>query len=173
MSISNFFSRMIRSSQARTYRLPQSGHYRCGRIRLSVEVLEDRNLLSVYTVDGVGDRGQGLGFAGDMRYCITQAQGGDTINFAVNGTIDLLSALPTLTRGISIQGPGASLMTVERAVGQYSVFTIGAGVTASISGLTITHGVFSHGGGISNIGTLTIRNCIKAAPGVAFITVAH
>jgi hypothetical protein len=162
MSISNFLSSMIRSSQARTYRSPQSGHNRRRSVPLSLEVLEDRSLLSVYTVDGVDDRGQGSGLAGDLRYCITQAQNGDTINFAVSGTIDLTNALPTVTHGISIQGPGASLMTVERAVGQYSVFTIGVGVTVSISGLTISHGVFGHGGGISNSGALTIRNCVIA-----------
>ena len=61
--------------------------------RLQVEVLEDRTLLSVYTVDRLTDFGQGNGLAGDLRYCILNALPGDTISFGVIGTITLTRAL--------------------------------------------------------------------------------
>jgi hypothetical protein len=78
----------------------------------------------------------------------------------VAGTIDLLSPLPDLNAGITLQGPGASSLTVERAAGASSAFAIlgvEAGQSASLSGLTIANG---NGGGISNDGgTLTVSGC--------------
>ena len=41
--------------------------------RLQLEVLEDRTLLSVYTVDRLTDTGAGSDLAGDLRYCISRA----------------------------------------------------------------------------------------------------
>jgi hypothetical protein len=35
--------------------------------------LEDRTLLSMFTVNSLGDTGTGSGTTGDLRYCITQA----------------------------------------------------------------------------------------------------
>jgi hypothetical protein len=137
--------------------------------RPSVEVLESRTLLSVYTVDRLTDADTGTGPVGSLRYCLLEPllpNGPDTINFSVTGTINLGSALPKLTRSVSIQGPGADLLTVRRdSGGNYRIFTVNAGLTASISGLTIANGSSngSRGGGISNSGTLTISNSIITA----------
>jgi hypothetical protein len=129
--------------------------------RPRLEVLEDRTLLSIYLVDRLTDTGAGSGLAGDLRYCITQAVNGDAINFGVNGTINLTGALPDLAHNVSIQGPGANLLTVRGAGSEgypFRVFTVPFGATVSISGLTITNGYYVSGGGIDNGGTLTLSN---------------
>src|SRR5262249_48281881 len=61
----------------------------------------------------------------------------------------------------TITGPGANLLSVS---GNHAsrVFRVDAGVTASISGLTITGGNAGHfgkGGGVSNYGTTTLTAC--------------
>src|SRR5262249_3112071 len=118
--------------------------------------------LSVYTVDRLTDLGTGAGLAGDLRYCITQANaepGDDTITLAVTGTINLSSVLPNLSSNIDLQGPGAEQLTVRRNTGGfYPIFTVTAGATVSISGLSISNGYAGSGGGISNGGTLTLNN---------------
>jgi hypothetical protein len=105
------------------------------------------------------DLGEGDGLSGDLRYCITQANaapGDDTIAFAVTGTINLTGALPSLSSNIDLQGPGADQLTVRRNTGgAYGIFTVPAGVTVSISGLSITNGLNS---GIYNGGTLTLNS---------------
>ena len=131
------------------------------------EGLEERVLLSgmTYTVDQTTDTGAGSGNSGDLRYTITQANDnpGSTIVFAVSGTIALGSELPDLTANVTIEGPGASNLTVEGATGT-RVLTID-GVTASISGLTIAGGTAPGGGGgagggfLNENGTLTVTGC--------------
>jgi hypothetical protein len=127
------------------------------RFRPHLEALEERALLSVYTVDRLTDLGEGAGLAGDLRYCITQANavpGDDTITFAVTGTINLTGALPNLNSNIDLQGPGADQLTVRRDTGgNYRIFTIGSGATVVLSGLTITNGLATQGAGISNVGS--------------------
>src|SRR3984893_11922346 len=109
------------------------------RFRLSVEVLDDRTLLSTFMVDRLTDLGQGSGLAGDLRYCITNAAGGDDIQFGVTGTINLTRASPTLTHSISIEGPGPDQLTVRRDTGgDYDIFTVPFGPTVVVlSGLTM------------------------------------
>jgi len=83
-------------------------------------------------------------------------------------TISLLSALPDITTDMTIQGPGAKVLTVERNSGaatRFRIFTITSG-TVAISGMTITKGFTAdgvgalaqgdYGGGIKNGGTLTL-----------------
>src|SRR5262245_58241154 len=130
------------------------------RSKPRLDRLEDRTLLSVCVVDRLTDLGEGKELMGDLRYCLTQAQDKDRIQFAVEGTINLTRALPQLTRSISIEGPGADRLTVgPRVTGGGRVFTVSSIATASISGLTISNGVVdTGGGGIFNGGTLTIIN---------------
>ncbi len=91
----------------------------------------------------------------------------DTITFQPNlvGIIQLRDTL-TITAGVTIQGPGAYLVTVSmqnNVLGGWpgSVFYIStAGATVSISGLTITSGNSDYGGGIQMGSTyLTVSNC--------------
>jgi len=77
----------------------------------------------------------------------------DTITLTgVAGTITLLSALPNITADVSINGPGASQLTIS-GNNNFRVFslTLSSGLV-SFSGLTITNGRISNdvGGGIYN-----------------------
>src|SRR6516164_3525923 len=131
--------------------------------RPRLEVLESRTLLSFAgcIVDRLTDTGAGSGLMGDLRYCITNVTDGDDIIFAVQGTINLTGALPDLTHSISIEGPGASSLTVQRDTGgDYRILTVARGATVVLSGLTIANGSVPEtlGGGILSEGSLTISN---------------
>jgi CSLREA domain-containing protein len=100
--------------------------------------------------------------------CGTGGGSPDVINFSAlfntAQTINLASVLPNLTDGVTINGPGANLLTVRRDTGgDYVVFEVNAGITATLSGLTITNGRASFGGGVRNAGNLTINECAITA----------
>src|SRR5208337_4160365 len=91
-------------------------------------------------------------------------------NFAsgLQGTIDLTQALPDLKNNIDLEGPGAKNLTVQRdsSAPDFSVFTVDTGATVNLSGLTISGGnhigglAADVGGGIDNLGTLTVSNSV-------------
>ena len=104
----------------------------------------------------------------------TNMAGGGDISFTpgLTGTVQLGSALPTVSANFLLQGPGANLLTVRRnSGGNYRIFTISNGTIdgpdAFITGLTITNGqppavAFpgSSGGGVLNDhGSLWIDRC--------------
>jgi CSLREA domain-containing protein len=98
---------------------------------------------------------------GSLRYCVNNATSGETISFsgALNGqTITLISTNGPLGIGtnLTIQGPGANLLTISGA-NAVGVFQINSG-TVSISGLTIANGSSQGSGAIYNLGTLTLNN---------------
>jgi predicted outer membrane repeat protein len=96
---------------------------------------------------------------GSLRAALASAQPGDTIIFAVTGTIALAGPLPAIAADLTITGPGASSLTIS-GNSQYGVFTVSSG-TVSISGLTIaTANRSSPGGAIFNSGTLTVTNVL-------------
>jgi hypothetical protein len=64
----------------------------------------------------------------------------------VTGTITLTSALPSLTKSVTITGPGAANLTIS-GNDLYRVFFVTNGATVSISDLTIAHGKSSGGNG--------------------------
>src|SRR5262249_5274344 len=65
--------------------------------------------------------------------------------------------LPDLASDIDIQGPGASALTVRRNIGgAYRIFKVSLGAVVSITGLTISNGSELFGGGIYNLGNLTL-----------------
>jgi hypothetical protein len=143
-------------------RRPSSAHR---HVRPRLEDLEVRNLLSTFVVDHLADDNTGTGpLSGDLRYCLATATDGDTITFSVTGTINLTSALPNIAHNITIQGPGASQLTVQRSSGgDYSVFKVTSpafnffGATnVTISGLTIANGHAANGGGVYNTGNLVL-----------------
>ena len=67
---------------------------------------------------------------------------------------------------VAIQGPGAAVLTIT-AANASRVFQVDAGVTASISGLTISDGSADHGGAIINAGTLALAGCAIGLNSVA------
>ncbi len=109
-----------------------------------VEALEGRVVLTTITVMSLADSGPDT-----LRAAITQADldtSPDTIAFApsVTGTITLLSALPDLSADITIDGPGASLLTVARSAASgtpdFRILDVPVGANATISGLTVSGG---------------------------------
>jgi len=141
------------------------------RRRLCVlEGLEERVLLSgnptVYTVTDTSDN---VTDTGSLRYAISQANAntntaGSEITFSslfnMPQTISLGSTLAlTETAGPEmIEGPGASNLTIS-GNNKVGVFNLAEGVTATLSGVTISGGMNNQAGGaIDNDGTLTVTN---------------
>ena len=98
-----------------------------------------------------------------LRWAVTNANSGDTINFsfACPGTtsITVNSALD-IKKNLTITGPGAACLSIL-GTNQSRVFTVESGVTASISALTIANGKDSIvGGGVFSEGTLSLSNCV-------------
>ncbi len=72
------------------------------------------------------------------------------------GAIVLQSSLPEITDDIEIIGPGAELLSID-GNNSHQIISISAGVTAILSGLTLTQGSDQLGGGaIVNEGELTL-----------------
>jgi predicted outer membrane repeat protein len=127
--------------------------------RPHLEVLEGRWVPSTLTVTNSLDSG-----AGSLRADIAAAHNNDTIVFAASldgQTITLTSGELLINKGLTIQGPGASQLTIS---GNHAsrVFAVAANKTVALSGLTISSGLtgFSgNGGGIVNSGKLTVSDC--------------
>jgi uncharacterized repeat protein (TIGR01451 family) len=90
--------------------------------------------------------------AGSLRQAMIDAPAGSAISFsnAVRGTIALTSGDIVIDKNLTIVGPGADALIVSGG-GVY----VNSGVTAAVSGLTI-----SDGGGIYNRGNLTLTDSI-------------
>ncbi len=88
--------------------------------------------------------------------------GGDGIdlNLPASSVINLTQALPDITDSVAITGAGPNVVTVRRNTGgNYRIFNVTAGPT-SFSGLTISNGAGSEGGGINKTsGVATVTNC--------------
>ena len=110
-----------------------------------------------FEVTNTNDAGEG-----SLRAAIAAAnasEGEDTIDATgVSGTIQLVSPLPAITEPVEIQGPGSDELTVRRSGGgAYRILDIqadeprGAG-WYEISGLTLTRGHATDGGGMRTQG---------------------
>jgi hypothetical protein len=148
---------------ARSTRVPaqKRSHAPKGRPHLRsfrplLEALEDRTVPSTFTVTNLLDTGPGA-----LRAAVAAANanpGADTIDFATTGTIALTSGELDITDSVTINGPGASALTVS---GNHAsrVFGIAGNPTVTIAGLTVANGATtdSPGGGISMTGgTVTL-----------------
>jgi hypothetical protein len=101
---------------------------------------------------------------GSLRSVIGNACPGSTITFAgnVRGTITTSSEL-LIDKGLTIKGPGADLLSVQRSTAggtaSFRIFTITGTFNAAISGLTVSNGLSSgSGGGINSNATLRLTN---------------
>jgi hypothetical protein len=129
------------------------------RVGPGVECLEERCVPAVDTVLNLN-----AGGAGSLSAVLAAAAAGDTIVFApgLSGTITPSAAL-TVANNVTIQGPGSDVISVSGGKA-HQVFLIKAGVSATISGLTITDGSLATdaslnlfgGGAIDNEGNLAL-----------------
>ena len=114
-----------------------------------------------FVVDNNNDSG-----TGSLRDAIANACANSTITFAPNvrGAINLTTAELLISQNLTIIGPGANLLSVQRSAAggtpAFRIFNITSSVNATISDLTIANGNTpgSKGGGVSNSGALTITN---------------
>jgi hypothetical protein len=167
---------MSRPSSVRRWYAPSALLRRCfaagpcrpatpqGKVALALEPLEDRWMPSnvPIIVSSLADSGPGT-----LRQAITDANsqlGAHTIDLTgLRGTIALESVLPGLDTDLTIQGPGAATLTVQRdtAASPFRLFTIGSGATVGFSGLTLANGRGNNAGAIDNFaGTVTLSHCV-------------
>ena len=105
------------------------------------------------TVTNTNDSGPG-----SLRQALMIANDGDTINFAVTGTITLTSGGLPINKNITISGPGPDQLSIDgnQALLVFGVFP---GKAATISGLTVRNAQY----GIWNFGTLATSDCVITA----------
>ena len=99
---------------------------------------------------------------GSLRQAIANAIDGDTILFdsSLNGqTITLTSGELLITKSLTIDGPGANLLTIS---GDNAARVFNITSTVTISGVTITDGTADAGGGIFSSGNVALTNSIVA-----------
>lgn len=124
--------------------------------------------LATITVSNNSDSG-----VGSLRAALSSAVAGDNIAFNANMTINLNSQL-VITKNLTIEGDRDHNGTADVILsGQYKtqVLQVNAGVTATLDGLVITQGLAAGnggaggvdataamGGGIVNLGNLTLNN---------------
>jgi hypothetical protein len=84
------------------------------------------------TVTNTNDSG-----AGSLRQVLAGANNGDTINFAVTGSITLTSGGLVIDKDVTIAGPGADQLSVNGNQAAFQcVFSVVSGEAVTISGLT-------------------------------------
>jgi len=115
--------------------------------------LECRNIPAVFTVTTTADAG-----SGSLRQAILDANaisGADSVDFdnavfATPQSIGVLGGEMTITDAVSINGPGATLLTllgspVASDINRF--FSIANAGTVAISGMTLSHGLTTSSGG--------------------------
>jgi parallel beta-helix repeat protein/predicted outer membrane repeat protein len=114
----------------------------------------------------VTDLDGGYTVEGSLREILTNdARSGDVITFQDDlvGSINITGSI-LLTHDLTIQGPGADLITINGSFSmeEASLIMINAGVTAEISGLSLAGGSPSgqSGGAINNAGNLSLSGCV-------------
>ena len=115
---------------------------------------------NVITVTNTNDSGPG-----SLRQALADANDGDTIEFAVTGTIELTTGELVIDKSITITGPGSDQLAVSAIPPQYHfrIFHVMASPTVIIEGLTIGPSLYFYGCGIQNDqAILTINNCAVA-----------
>lgn len=108
---------------------------------------------------------------GSLRYAIANAVAGDTILFLIPSSSTITLSSPIALEGVTVAGPGYTSNNgsysgiIVSGNSAHQTFTVGAGVTATISGLilangnaTAANGATAPGGAVSNAGTLTLLN---------------
>ena len=113
--------------------------------------LATQTLAATIAVTNTNDSGPG-----SLRQALRAANDGDTITFAVTGTIGLTSGGLPVNKSLTISGPGKDQLSVDGNQA-FLVFGVFFDKTATISGLTIRNaqtGIWNEGG------HLTVSNCV-------------
>jgi hypothetical protein len=100
-----------------------------------------------------------------LREALVDANDGDTITFAVTGTIGLTSGELAINKNVTIIGPRSDTLAVSGSFRTFRVLHVMPGRTVNIEGLTVILGFpqFDVGGGILNDhAILTLTNCSVA-----------
>ncbi|MDA8744487.1 Ig-like domain-containing protein [Rubripirellula amarantea] len=140
------------------------------------EIVEDRTLL----VDTIGDTDDGLYTPGNLTLRETinlsnETRAIETIEFGslfdTAQTIAIGSQLPTITQSVTIEGPGAKLLTIDAGDGTDDTFNTGDGyrvffinspasekIDVTLSGMALTGAdILGAGGAIQTYDNLTLR----------------
>jgi CSLREA domain-containing protein len=97
-----------------------------------------------------------------LRDAITYANthsGADIINITANGTIVLGGQLPQITTTITINGPGANLLTISGDDATQIVYINSPGIL-NLNDLTVAHGFGGTGGAIQNYNILRVSDSV-------------
>jgi hypothetical protein len=155
------------------------------RLKPALVQLEDRQLLATFTVTNTLDTvSNGSPANGTLRWAVQQADlagGTNTIDFdsslfSTSQTITLSQLLTPVEMtatapSITIDGPGAGLLTIN-GNNDGAVFQVDSGVTAAISGLTMTGASLGGNGAVDDLGSLTLSNCTITANKISGVYVA-
>ena len=155
------FSNLI-LTRAGSYTLSFSSNGLTGITSASFNVIAANVVVTTLT-----DAVTGLGNDVTLRQALifTNLEGGTPIiSFSpgLTGSIILssaLGALPAIATNINLTGPGANVLAIDG--GQFAglgIFTITAGTSVKISGLTLANASAASGGAINNQGTLSLAN---------------
>jgi CSLREA domain-containing protein len=134
-------------------------HRHGSRLRPALEILEERVVLSTFTVSNTVDDGR----TGSLRWAVDQANtagGSNKIDFNLPNaaTIDLTGMLPDIHSNLTIAGPGAGQLTID-GKNLYSILQVKPSYTVSVSGLNLIDGLAGSGGAVDNAGDLTLDDC--------------
>ena len=120
-------------------------------------MLSSPALASTWYVSGTGDDGNSCmtkaAACATIGHAISLAASGDTIQIAPSTYQENL----TISKNLTLNGGGAATTVVDGGGSDVNanVFTVGSGVSLTLTNLTIKNGVgFSGGGGVYNAGTL-------------------
>ena len=140
------------------------------RMQPTLLALEERQLLSTFPVTSVADSAPASApDVNTLRWAVQQANAATSAS-SIEIELGTSPATITLLQGqleldntayptTIYDGPGEGGVTIS-GNNASRVFKVDSGVTASISGLTITGGSASNGGGLANYGgNLTLTNC--------------
>lgn len=113
-----------------------------------------------YPVTNTDDSGEG-----SLRQAILDANahtGADVIPIGATGTIELQTQLPTINDDVTINGPGAEALAIERAAGAPSFRILEfIAVDAAVTDLTVRDGRYFAGAGILSVpGSLTLTRVV-------------
>jgi hypothetical protein len=153
VAIPQVSSRLVNAALASSITLDQRGFTRPFGAAPDLGAVE----LQAVSVTNALDTGPG-----SLRQALLDAAllGQTELRFAdnVRGAINIVSGL-TLPNGINLIGPGANLLTVNRAgSGLFTILTVPTGASASLSGLSLSNGQnpAASAGSIVNSGNLTV-----------------